>query len=217
MYVYQITNIVNNKKYVGITSNYKQRWKYHKRNRVETSKEYDKVLYRAFRKYGLESFVFKLLHDNLSIEEAKQKEINLIKELDTLSHSQGYNVTEGGDCNGQHGERNRNSKLTEIQALDIITRRELGETRSTVYADYSSLLKISGMESIWLGTSWKHIQPKVVTKLHGGRVLTDTQVREIHILITENNLTYRKIAEQFKVSAALITNIKKGNSYSSAL
>lgn len=213
MDVYIITNLTNNKKYVGITNNYKTRWKYHLRNRTETSKEYHKVLYKAFRKYGFDNFKFELVKQDLTIEEGKQLEIQLIKELKTLSHEDGYNVTEGGDHTGQTGERNRNATLSEEQAKDIITRRESKEIFQTVYEDYKHLLKRTGMESIWLGTSWKHLQPDSITKLHAAKKLTDIQVLEIRKMVISSNLSYKKIADMFNISAALVCKIHKRQSY----
>lgn len=214
MDLYLITNNINGKKYVGISNNYKTRWKYHKRNRIETSKEYDKVLYRAFRKYGMNNFEFTLLATKLPTRLAKQLEIHLIKDLRTLSHEHGYNVTEGGDHTGQSGERNRNASLSEEQAKDIITRRENKEPFISVYADYKHILQRSGMESIWLGTTWKHLQPTVITKLHAAKLLSEKQVREIRKLAAEKKLSYPKIAKLYNISAALVCNIHKRKSYS---
>lgn len=74
MYVYKITNRINNKVYIGITNNYETRWRLHKQTSVnERHAEYDKVLYRAFRKYSLDNFEFKILLDSLSLDEAKTK------------------------------------------------------------------------------------------------------------------------------------------------
>lgn len=213
MDVYTIINLVNNKKYVGITNNYQARWKYHRRNRTTTSKEYHKVLYSAFRKYGLENFEFTLVAQTATVDEGKALEVQLIKDLSSLSHQHGYNVTAGGDHTGQEGERNRNATLSEEQAMDIIARREAREVFATVYEDYKHLLKRSGMESIWLGTSWKRLQPQTITKLHATIKLSDQQVREIRTLITTSDLSYPQIGKLYNVSAALICKINKNISY----
>ena len=213
MDVYIITNLVNNKKYVGITNNYQVRWRYHKRNRTTTSKEYHKVLYAAFRKYGIDNFEFTLVAQTATIDEGKALEIQLIKDLQSLSHQHGYNVTAGGDHTGQEGERNRNATLSEEQAMDIIARREAREVFASVYEDYKHLLKRSGMESIWLGTSWKHLQPSTITKLHASTKLSDEQVREIRALVATGNLSYSQIGKLYGVSAALICKINKHLSY----
>lgn len=217
MDIYKITNLVNKKVYIGITNNYLVRWKYHKRNRVPTSKEYNKVLYSAFRKYGIENFKFELIQQDLSVEEGKKMEIKLIKELKTLSHEQGYNVTKGGDHTEAEGAKNRNATLSEEQAKDIITRRENKELFSSVYKDYKHLLKRSGIESIWLGVSWKHLQPEIITKTHASRSLTEENVRAIRKLIKETSMTYSQIGKQFNTHAATISNIKNGKSYSDVI
>ena len=80
MYVYKITNKINNKLYIGITKDFTERIKYHKQRAFqEKHKEYDKVLYRAFRKYGLENFEFEILEENLTEDEAKAAEKAYIK------------------------------------------------------------------------------------------------------------------------------------------
>ena len=66
-----LINNVNNKMYIGITKDFKKRMSYHKtRSRQIKHKEYNKPLYRAFRKYGLDNFVFKIIFDELGEEEA---------------------------------------------------------------------------------------------------------------------------------------------------
>lgn len=215
MFVYQITNLVNGKNYIGITNNLYKRWNEHKRVREEGQKEYDKPLYKAFRKYGIDNFEFKELFNSLELEEAEEKEIELIKELDTLSHDQGYNITTGGRYGSKAvGERNRNATLTKAQATDIITRRENGESFKSVFKDYNHLLKTTGMNSIWLGVSWKHLQPEIAYKTHANRSLSDNQVREIRSLLEEGTMTQRAIAKQFNVTPTSICEIKSGKRYS---
>ena len=98
MYIYKILNKLNNKAYIGITSNIQGRFVYHKTRYNKTNKKefVEKPLYRAFRKYGIDNFEFIILFSNISYEEAKQKEVELIAELKTLTHESGYNITKGG-------------------------------------------------------------------------------------------------------------------------
>ena len=65
MYLYRITNIINNKKYIGITNNYKKRWSNH---RCGNSK--NMVIAKAIKKYGKENFFFEIIKRNLTLEEA---------------------------------------------------------------------------------------------------------------------------------------------------
>lgn len=87
--VYCLTNKINNKKYIGITKqDVLKRWKsgkgYKKPTRIGS----------AIAKYSWNNFDKKVLFENLTSEEASQKEIELIKELDTIN--KGYNVQSGG-------------------------------------------------------------------------------------------------------------------------
>lgn len=159
MYLYLITNLINNKKYVGITKNYKERFSYHRAKAFRPNhKEYDKPLYRAFRKYGLENFQFEVLREDLDLEEAKRLEIEFISKLNTLTRNNfGYNITEGGDFTSARGEEHHNSILTEEEALDIINRRKKGEERNKVFNLYSDRISFSGFVNVWQGRTWSHL------------------------------------------------------------
>lgn len=216
MYVYKITNIINSKTYIGITKNCETRWRLHKQTSTnEAHPEYEKVLYRAFRKYGIDNFTFEVLLFDLSVEEAKQQEILLIISNDSLSSANGYNVPPGGDLpNGNHlkGEEHPRATISEVQALDIITRRDSGELQKNVYEDYKDTMVFSGgFQSIWLGQSWKHLQPEVIEKRHGRRHLTDEQVREIRTL--SYSQSGRSLAKQYEVPTSTISNIINYKTY----
>ena len=70
MYIYKILNKLNNKVYIGITTNIQSRFKYHKTRYNKTNKKefVEKPLYRAFRKYGIDNFEFIILFSNISYE-----------------------------------------------------------------------------------------------------------------------------------------------------
>lgn len=91
--VYQHTNLINGKKYIGITKQpVEQRFGTDGCN-YRTSPHF----YSAIKKYGWENFQHDILYDNLSKEEACDLEIQLIKENKTQDHRYGYNVMEGGN------------------------------------------------------------------------------------------------------------------------
>lgn len=166
MYVYKITNKINNKCYIGITNNIAKRFSYHKRPRLtEDCKEYNKPLYAAFRKYGIDNFEFSVIDYNLSVEEANNREIALIKEYKSLTHEHGYNIREGGNLSGNtaRGENHYFSKLTEEQVKAIINARDTLHIRPIkVYEDYKDIISYDTFEHIWLGHSWKHLQPEII-------------------------------------------------------
>jgi hypothetical protein len=87
----------NGKRYIGITSkNPEARWEngngYHQKTQP--------VMYNAIRKYGWENIKHNILFDNLTEEEAKEKEKELIQEYNTFIYAEnpmGYNMTLGGE------------------------------------------------------------------------------------------------------------------------
>lgn len=90
--VYMHKNKINNKVYVGITcqkTNY--RWGAGSGYRQQPK------FYNAIKKYGWDNFEHIILFENLSFEEAKQKEIEIISKYNAFTKKYGYNATKGGD------------------------------------------------------------------------------------------------------------------------
>lgn len=93
--VYKITNKINNKVYIGITSKgLSARWKEHLYN-AEHGCPFK--LHKAIRKYGKENFLVELLDFCNSWEELEEREKYYISEYKSLQDEFGYNMTEGGD------------------------------------------------------------------------------------------------------------------------
>lgn len=88
-YVYKHTNKINGKVYIGWATDYKTRW----------SKGYTKGTYirKAIDKYGWDNFEHEILFADISPEEAKKKEIELIAQYKANDSRYGYNLTKGGE------------------------------------------------------------------------------------------------------------------------
>lgn len=95
--VYCHTNILNGKKYIGITSEKPQR-----RWRNGDGYKNSLCFYSAIIKYGWNNFTHEILFDNLTQLEAEEKEIYLIQQYNTISPN-GYNIKLGGNY-GTHTE-----------------------------------------------------------------------------------------------------------------
>lgn len=62
--IYKITNKINNKCYIGKSIDIYNRWYDHKRAADTSSNDtYNRPLYQAFRKYGIEAFSFEILEE----------------------------------------------------------------------------------------------------------------------------------------------------------
>lgn len=92
--IYMYVNKINNKKYIGQSVNLLRRKREHKHRFLnESSKEYNSLIHRAFRKYGLDNFEYHVL-ERCSASDLNEREVFWIKYHD--SFEKGYNQSEGG-------------------------------------------------------------------------------------------------------------------------
>ena len=99
MYIYQIENILNHKKYVGSTNNPDRRMKEHFNAAIWPSCcSYNYPLQKAIRKYGQENFIFSILEE-CDLDKTPERERFYIEKLNTLVNSgYGYNQTLETGC-----------------------------------------------------------------------------------------------------------------------
>lgn len=104
-YIYCITNIINNKRYIGKTTvPIKERW--HKHCKCAQGIEHKTLpLYVAMRNYGIENFKIEQIEYIEDDKLLSQREKHWIKELNTFGDN-GYNASEGGEgvCLFDHSE-----------------------------------------------------------------------------------------------------------------
>lgn len=96
--VYMYINTINNKIYIGQTNNLERRHKEHINSSYnEKAKDYNVPFHKAIRKYGIEIFELFILEQELTREELNELEEEYIKEYNSLSKQDGYNIRGGGD------------------------------------------------------------------------------------------------------------------------
>lgn len=115
MLVYKITNTVNDRIYIGLTTcDLKKRWREH---RCAAASDSNKPLYRAMQKHGIDKFSIEVIYEAASIEDMRAAELRFIDELNAHVDAGGYNLTDHGHKHGTHnqscGERRYNAVLTE--------------------------------------------------------------------------------------------------------
>lgn len=98
--VYMHRNKINNKVYIGQTCNIKVRWH-------PISYKGSSYFYNAIEKYGWDNFEHIILIDNLSLEEANQKEKYFIKIYESTNRNKGYNLKTGGNNGYQLSKETR--------------------------------------------------------------------------------------------------------------
>lgn len=89
-YVYCLTNTVNGKKYIGLTTRTVSA-------RIKEHENAESYIGNAIRKHGRDNFTLQVLDKANDLGELKEKEIYWINEYDT--YNSGYNQTIGGDGN----------------------------------------------------------------------------------------------------------------------
>lgn len=156
--VYKITNIKNNKAYIGISTDIEDRWKQHK-SQYNWQRENKKSLYQAFQKYGLDNFTFEIIEECLP-NELSDKEKYYVNLYDTYHN--GYNATIGGE--DYHGEGHPGHKLQKEDVINIRTRYKNLERKNEVYELYKSRIGESGFSKIWKGETWSGIMNEVYTE-----------------------------------------------------
>ena len=93
--IYKITNIVNKKQYIGVTSSsMAERWKQHLYKYNAPGHTYEYPLYRAMRKYGTENFYCEQIEE-VDNDILSEREIYWIDFYNT--YEKGYNATRGGE------------------------------------------------------------------------------------------------------------------------
>ena len=147
MYLYLITNMINNKKYIGITNNPKKRWENHKCNNDKTM-----AIAKAINKYGKENFKFEVLLSGIPIEKIDEYEIEYIKRYEShVSTGKGYNISKGGRYNISNsihkGEENGRALLTDKEVQYIKNHRN--EPMYLLYDDFSEKISYSQFKKIY--------------------------------------------------------------------
>ena len=139
MFIYKITNKINNKIYIGQVYN-KTIYDRFKRHIKEAHPSSFSYIDRAIYKYGKENFKCELIDIAETLQELNQKEIYWISYYNSTNKKIGYNLTKGGDGGNTYlyktseemdfikhkisisnsGKNNGMSK--QIKALNIITK-----------------------------------------------------------------------------------------------
>lgn len=97
--VYCIENLINHKKYIGQSIDIYQRWKNHKSD-LNNHRHVNDYLQRAWDKYGVDNFTFYIL-EYCEQSQLDDIEVKYIKEFDTTSDANGYNLNSGGSFGNQ--------------------------------------------------------------------------------------------------------------------
>ena len=120
MGIYKITNLANDKVYLGSSNNLKKRRREHlwalRENRHDNP-----YFQNAFNKYGESNFTFEVIEQVLNEDDLRSTEQKYIDELNVCNREIGYNINEYASGGGLIGENNPNygKKMSEEQKQKI--------------------------------------------------------------------------------------------------
>lgn len=197
MVIYLITNLINDKKYIGCTSKDvpEYRWTEHKLSAKNNSSN---IIHCAIRKYKPEKFTFEIIEYCETLDEMYESEIEWISHYDTFL-GEGYNMTAGGDCgaikfgedNGFYGKKHSKEtkqKMSEAQKGKIISEETREKIRQSTLGRKHSAESIRKMSASKIGM---------------------THTDETKLKISENKLEYYKTHESHMKGKSLSEETKQ--------
>lgn len=202
--VYKISNTVNDRLYVGLTTgSLQKRWREHK---CAANFNTDKPLYRAMQKHGVEKFKIELLYTATSFEDMREAEMRFIKDLKTHVNDGGYNLTDHGIQHGEigrpRGEESFRAKLTEKMVAFIRDPAHWDKSNAELLAIIKDTFGFDGsrdaVRDARRGDVWKHLNeqyPPVKTS-QGARQprRTEAQQTKCRALLAEHHAQAIKLA-----------------------
>lgn len=184
--IYKITNLINNKIYIGQSINIEKRWEEHRRSvNYINNHTYNYPLYRAIRRYGLNNFTFEIIEE-CNINELTEKEQYWINYYNSIvpngyNQEQAIDSKKGENCNWAILNK---EKINQI--IDLLKNSNLLINQIAKQFNVSS----SCIEDINKGKNWVQdnleypIRKKAKSLAHSGEysnntVLTNALVMEI--------------------------------------
>lgn len=227
--IYIIRNNINNKVYIGQSTDIKRRWQEHLRSAqpdkyaIKSIRDSKTPIHLAMQKYGIKNFQISIL-ENCCKEELNEKERFWIEKFQSTNKNIGYNILKGGqDSLGVKGEYHSQAKLTLEQVCQI---RNLLKENSLSLKEISILynnISTSTLSMINTGKVWKdeNIEYPLRMTYTGSKgsknprsCFTEEQVMEIRTLYSQG-VTLKNIPDKYKklASESAITAILYGRSY----
>ena len=226
--IYLIRNKINNKIYIGQSTDIYRRWMEHKRSaqpekyKIKSLRDSNAPIHLAMQKYGIENFEISLL-EKCKKEYLNDREKYWIKILQSNNKEIGYNITSGGQKNFQpKGEKHSQAKLTQKEVNKIIELLKNPKLNLQEIAQQFNVSK-STICMINTGKTWHNNQLKYPiritnTGLKGSKnhkaKFTEEEVMELRYLYSQG-YTLTTIPQKYKdiASDSAITAILYGKTY----
>ena len=193
--IYKITNKINKKCYIGQSINIKERFYGHK------SSENNVYLRNAFKKYGIDNFIFEVIEE-CKREELNQKEIYYIKLYKSTNRKFGYNLSPGGTGR---------EKKTSLRTRRLISKSKKGKLTRTEETEKNRAEKFKKTIANMPREQFEEWHKKI-GKRHKNKVVTQEQRDKISKSLKEyykdENVRKQKSEKQKGKKLSLMTRLK---------
>lgn len=147
--IYLLRNIINNKIYIGQTTNLKSRLNKHKNSK----KDWGQIISKSINKYGYKNFQCEILYYADTLEELNIKECSYIKSYDCTNKQIGYNIEFGGK-NSKMSELTKDklrqinlNKVVSIDVIEKIRQSTTGENNHFFGKNHTNKTKLKMIKS----------------------------------------------------------------------
>lgn len=190
--IYLLTNLVNQKKYVGQAQNCYTRMRQYLRGNDK-----HRLIGKALLKYGIDNFDLTLLETNLSLENLDQMEQYWMDYYQSYNLDIGYNVCkEAGTTRGYHHTESDKAKMSEIALKRFAEHPEyrLSGEKSPHYGKHPSKETREKMSASRMGNQNAKGKTWVMSE--------ETKTKISNALKGKQNCLGRKLSEETKAKIA---------------
>lgn len=201
-YIYKIVNSINDKIYIGRTDNYEIRFIQHKS--CARQKLYNNQMYKDMLNYGFDKFSIEVIEEVDDFETSVQKEqyyINYYKNIQSI-----YNIV-------YTKEHKKIKNTTPAEKINEI-KYDLEYSQETM-RDISKKYKISlkTLTDINVGNSYNEENRKYPIRLGDKDKKFNKEFLNCIMEDLKNGVSYRAIAEKYKISKTTARKINTGESF----
>lgn len=207
--IYKITNVINNKIYIGQSIDPNHRFISHC-SRANNDSD-NSPIHTAIKKYGKENFVLDIIEWT---EDYNNRERYWIQKLNSLSPF-GYNIAKGGEePPHKYGEQHHKSIITEEQVDIIINELKKDElTEPQIGELFNPPFNQTLINNINWGITHKRNNETYPIRKNCPYNLTSEQVGDIKWLLRNTLYPCSQIADYYHVNTSTIKHINVGRNY----
>ena len=208
-FIYKITNNLNGKIYIGQTSNPTRRFQEHQARGYNSIREGNKILYKAFDKYGIGNFTFEIIEE---VENYNEREKYWIQYYNSQIPN-GYNMTPGGDeppiFHGENHHLCTHSQETVRLIKNMLrdTKIALKDIAKATNYDTTSINRIN------LGQAWFDENEVYPIRKDGTTQSKEERCLKIINDLLNTKMTQKEIAQKYGVSRTTVTALNRGQNF----